>query len=82
MNVHELYAGWFVFDLNLAVLLVVLSVAISVLLVAVAIRNRKWHEYFTLLVALTVIVFVLGSVLLQTVFGFPIFVERHFFPLP
>lgn len=81
MNRGGLYAGWILVDLKLLAVLVLLSVGIALLLVALVVRRRAWHEYVTLFTALTFILFALGLFLLQVVLDYPVFVERHFFPV-
>ena len=81
MNRAGLYAGWIVVDVRLLVLLVLLSCGLSMLLLALLVRRRAWHEYLTLFTAVTAILFGVGLLLLQTVLNYPIFVERDFFHL-
>lgn len=81
MNRGGLYAGWILVDLKLLAVLVLLSVGIALLLVALVVRRRAWHEYVTLFLALTSILFALGMLLLQVVLDYPVFVERHFFQI-
>ncbi len=81
MSRSGLYAGWVVVDVRLFVFLTLLCTGITVLLLALLVRRRAWHEYVTLFVAVSSILFVVAFVLLQTVLGYPLVVERDFFPL-
>ena len=51
------------------------------LLLGLLVRRRAWHEYVTLFVSVASILFGVGFLLLQTVFDYPILVERDFFLL-
>lgn len=75
------WAGWIVVDLRALGALLLLSVGLCLMLLGVAVRRRAWHEYVTLFVALSSILFVAGFLLLQTVLNHPVIVERDFFPL-
>jgi hypothetical protein len=76
-----LYAGWIVLDARLAVFLALLCAGVTLLLLALLVRRRVWHEYVTLFVASWSVLFLIGFLLLQTVLGYPVLVERDFFPL-
>lgn len=74
-----LYAGWILVDVRLFAFLVLLCTGITILLLGLLVRRRAWHEYVTLFVAISSILFAVGCGLLQTVFDYPILVERDFF---
>ncbi len=74
-----IYGGWIAIDLGLLATLGLLSLFVSMLLVGVLVRRRAWHEYVTLIAATVMILFLLGLVLLQTVLGYPVVIERDFF---
>jgi hypothetical protein len=76
-----LYAGWIVVDVRLLAFVVLLCLGVSLLLLALLVRRRPWHEYVTLFVSISSILFALSVLLLQTVFDYPILAERDFFPL-
>jgi len=76
-----LYAGWIVVDVRLFAFVVLLCVGVSLLLLALLVRRRPWHEYVTLFVSISSILFAVAALLLQTVLDYPILAERDFFPL-
>ncbi|MBL6974215.1 MAG: hypothetical protein ISR64_00650 [Deltaproteobacteria bacterium] len=76
-----LYAGWILVDVRLFAFLALLCTGITILLLGLLVRRRAWHEYVTLFVSVASILFGVGFLLLQTVFDYPILVERDFFLL-
>ncbi len=81
MSRSGLYAGWVLVDVRLLAVLLLLSVGIALLLLGLVVRRRAWHEYVTLFVAVASILFAVGLFLLQVIVDYPVFVERHFFPV-
>jgi len=81
MDRSGLYAGWIVVDVRLLLVLLLLSIGIAMLLLGLVVHRRAWHEYVTLFVAISAILFTIGLFLVQVVLDYPAFVERHFFPL-
>ena len=81
VNRAGLYAGWLVLDVRLLLFLVLLCAGITLLLLAVLVRRRAWHEYVSLFVASWAVLVALGLLLLQTILSYPVVVERDFFPL-
>lgn len=81
MSRGGLYAGWVVVDVRLLVFLVLLTLGISSLLLALLVRRRAWHEYVTLFISVSSLLFLLAVLLLQTILNYPVLVERDFFPL-
>jgi hypothetical protein len=75
------YAGWIVVDVRLLVFLALLCTGVTLLLLALLVRRRPWHEYVTLFVAVSSILFLVSFAMLQTVLDYPVLVERDFFPL-
>jgi len=76
-----IYAMWTMVDVRLLVSLALLCVGITLLLLGLLVRRRVCHEYVTLFVAISAILFGVGFWLLQTVFDYPILLERDFFLL-
>jgi hypothetical protein len=76
-----LFAGWLVVDVRLGLILAVFCTGVALLLLGLLVRRRAWHEYVSLFVAITTVLFSLGFLLLQTVLRYPVLVERDFFPL-
>lgn len=76
-----LYAGWILVDVKLLAVLVLLSVGVALLLLALIVHRRAWHEYVSLFLTVATILFVVGLFILQVVVDYPVFVERHFFPI-
>lgn len=75
----DIYGGWIAIDLGLLCTLALLSLCVSMLLVGLLVRRRAWHEYVTLVTATVTVLFLLGLLLLQTVFDYPVVIERDFF---
>lgn len=76
------YGAWVVFDLRLAAFLLSLSIGISLLIIGLsARRSRHWHQNLTLFVSLVSVFCLVGFILLQTVFHYPVFVLRDIFPI-
>ncbi len=81
MDWATVYGGWIAIDVRALVTLVLLSVGIGLLMVGLFLRRRPWHQYLLAFLSLFLLVFLVGFVLLQTVFSFPVLVARDFFPL-
>ncbi|HOU53373.1 MAG TPA: hypothetical protein PLQ97_05535 [Myxococcota bacterium] len=81
MDWATVYGGWIAIDVRALITLALLSVGIGLLLVGLFLRRRPWHQYLLTFLSLFVLVFLIGFVLLQTVFSFPVVVARDFFPL-
>jgi len=78
---YGVYGAWLVIDFRLMWFSFILSISISLVIIALFIRNKGWHEYLTLFLAISTIVFLLILVVLNVFFGHAIIISRDFFPL-
>jgi len=78
---YGLYGAWLTVDFRLLWFGLILSIGISLIILAFFIQNRRWHEYLTLFMAISTITFLLTLLVLRLFFGHSIIVTRDFFPL-
>lgn len=81
MNEH-LYAGWVVVDLRLFLFTLLVSLFLTVSMLALFARGRKWHEYITMFVAIYSLAVTTIILIFNEVAGYPIFRIEAFFPFP
>ncbi len=77
-----LYAGWVVLDVRLLLFVVLISLFLSVSVISLFVRNKRWHEYATLFVALYSITFLVLLVIFNGLARYPVFQVRALFPFP
>jgi uncharacterized membrane protein YoaK (UPF0700 family) len=76
------YAGWIVFDLKLLVFITVLCLLLSVAVISIFFRERKWHEHLTFFFAVFIIAFAVSVVIFNTLAHYPVFRIETIFPFP
>jgi len=82
-DVHEYrYAGWFVVDARLAGLVAFIALCVSVLVLALLFRGRRWHEYVAGFITIYAGVVLLFVGFCNYVLRFPVFVVESFFKFP
>jgi hypothetical protein len=78
---YGVYGAWLVIDFRLMWMTIILSIGLSLIVLALFVRNRRWHEYITLFVAISTIVFLLVTLVLIVFFGRSVIMSRDFFLL-
>ena len=73
---------WSVLDLKMAALALVVAIALSVLVLAVYLRGKRWYVYPLVGFCLTCAFFVLVLLVVQLVLPSPVIHIRASFPLP
>ena len=76
------YAGWLVWDARLLSFVILISVFLTLGIVALAFRGRRWHEYVTAFVSIFVTVLVLTVFVFNHIADYPVFLLEDVFPFP
>lgn len=76
------YAGWFTLDLRMLATLVVFSAAVSVLVLALRFKGRRWDEYVLGFFALFGLAFLFTLAATNALAAFPALRIETFFPAP
>ena len=80
-NSH-VYAGWFVVDLRLLGFVTLVSAFLTLGLVALLRRAKRWHEYATAFVTIFIVVMILSILVFNRVARYPVFSIETMFSLP
>ncbi len=78
---YGIYGAWMTVDFRLLWFTLVLSVGLSLVILAIFVKDRSWHEYVTLFFAVATIMFLLILLALRLFFDHSIIVTRDFFRL-
>jgi len=81
MTQHH-YAAWVVFDLRLLVFVVLISVFLSLGIVALAFRGRRWHEYVTAYISVFIAVLLITILVFNAIASYPVFLIEEVFQFP
>ncbi len=81
MNSHH-YAAWLVFDLRLLVFVILISLFLTLGIVALFFRGRRWHEYATAFVSIFVLVLLICVLIFNKIAGYPVFLIEDVFVFP
>ena len=81
MSSHH-YAAWLVFDLRLLVFVVLISLFLTLGIVALAFKGKTWHEYLTAFVSIFVAVLLVTVIVFNNIAGYPVFMIEQVFPFP
>ncbi len=81
MSTHH-YAGWFVFDLRLLIFVTLISLFLTMGIVALAFKGKKWHEYLTAFVSIFFGVLILTVIVFNNIAGYPVFLIEQVFEFP
>ncbi len=76
------FAGWFLVDVRLAVVLSVFSAALSVLVLALFFKGRRWDEYVVGFIAVFCLALLGSTILTNWLSVFPALRIETFFPVP
>lgn len=79
---QHLYAGWIVLDLRLLVFVVLISLFLTVSVITLFVRGRRWHEYVTIFVATYSLAFVVILAIFNWIASYPVFRVEALFPFP
>ncbi len=77
-----MYAGWIVLDLRMIIFILLISLFLTTSIVTMFVRNRAWHEYMTIFVALYSLAVVLQVVVLNVLLSQPVLRIEALFPFP
>lgn len=75
-------AGWFTLDLRMLAVLAVFAVAVAVLVVALHLRDRRWHEYLSVGAAVFLLTLALALWVTQAIGVFPAVRVETVFAVP
>ena len=81
MSPHT-YAGWFVVDVRLLGFVVLISVFLTLGVLALFFRGRRWHEYVSAFVSIFVLVLVVTVLVFNKIASYPVFLIEEMFPFP
>ena len=76
------YAGWFVVDVRLLGFVVLISVFLTLGVLALFFRGRRWHEYLSAFVSIFVLVLVVTVLIFNKIASYPVFLIEEMFPFP
>jgi len=76
------YAGWLVWDARLLSFVILISVFLTLGIVALAFRGRRWHEYVTAFVSIFVTVLIITVFIFNEIADYPVFLLEDVFPFP
>jgi hypothetical protein len=79
---QHLYAGWIVLDLRLLVFVLLISLFLTVSIITLFVRGRRWHEYVTIFVAVYTLAFAVILVVFNVIARYPVFRVEALFPFP
>lgn len=81
MSSHH-YAAWVVFDLRLLVFVILISLFLTLGIVALFFRGRRWHEYVTAFVSIFVLVLLICLLIFNRIANYPVFLIEDVFVFP
>lgn len=81
MSTHH-YAAWVVFDLRLLIFVVLISLFLTLGIVALSFKGRRWHEYLTAFVSIFIFVLIVSVLIFNKVAGYPVFLIEDVFQFP
>ena len=76
------YAAWVVFDLRLFIFVALISLFLSLGIVALFFRGRAWHEYLTAFIGIFVLIVVVTVLVFNHIAGYPVFRVEDVFQFP
>ena len=76
------YAGWFMLDVRLTTALLTFCAALSVLVLAMWFKGRRWDEYVVGFCAVFALSFVTTLLLTNAIGAFPALSVETMFPVP
>ena len=76
------YAAWLVFDLRLLIFVVLISLFLTLGIVALTFRGRQWHEYITAFVSIFTAILIVTIVIFDHIAGYPVFLVEEIFEFP
>lgn len=81
MSQHH-YAAWVVVDLRLMIFVTLISLFMTLGIVALFFRGRRWHEYVTASVSIFVAVLVVTVIVFNSIANYPVFLIEDVFQFP
>jgi hypothetical protein len=76
------YAAWVVLDLRLLVFVLLISGFVTLGLVVLFFRGRRWHEWVTASISIFFVMTVLAVFIFNRVAAYPVFLIEDIFPFP
>ena len=80
MNGH--YAAWLVFDLRLLIFVVLISLFLTLGIIALFFRGRRWHEYLTAFVSIYIAMLIVTILIFNGIASYPVFLVEDVFAFP
>ena len=81
MSQHH-YAAWVVIDLRLTIFVTLISLFMTLGIVALFFRGRRWHEYVTAFVSLFLVILVITVLVFNSIANYPVFLVEDVFRFP
>ena len=81
MSGHH-YAAWVVFDLRLMIFVLLISGFMTLGVVALFFRGKRWHEYATAFISIFFAVLVVTILVFNQVASYPVFLIEDVFQFP
>ena len=76
------YDGWFVVDVRLLIFVVLISLFMTLGILALVFRGRRWHEYVTAFVSIFILVLGVTVLVFNQIASYPVFMIEEVFPFP
>ncbi|MFT7620859.1 MAG: hypothetical protein ACI9WU_000018 [Myxococcota bacterium] len=80
MNQH--YAAWVAFDLRLLIFVFLISLFLTLGIVALSFKGKRWHEYVTAFVSIFLVVLTVTILVFNNIAGYPVFIIEQVFQFP
>ena len=81
MSGHH-YSAWVVFDLRLMIFVLLISGFMTLGVVALFFRGKRWHEYATAFISIFCVVLVVTVLIFNHVASYPVFLIEDVFQFP
>ncbi|MFT5430088.1 MAG: hypothetical protein ACI9OJ_000761 [Myxococcota bacterium] len=81
MSQHH-YAAWVVLDLRLMIFVILISLFMTLGIVALFFRGRRWHEYATASFSLFIVILIVTIVVFNSIAAYPVFLVEDIFQFP
>lgn len=76
------YAAWVVFDLRLLIFVLLISLFLTLGIIALSFKGRRWHEYVTAFVSIFLGIGVLTILIFNEIATYPVFLIKDVFLFP
>jgi hypothetical protein len=76
------YAGWFVVDLRLLIFVVLISLFITLGIIALTLKGKRWYEYAIAFSSLFMVLLLVTILIFNHAADYPVLLIEEIFPFP